>query len=140
MSAGELHVEARSKAPVDAVWALLADATTWSTWARFTRSGYEAEGEDTHGVGAIRSFGVGPIRSRERVVAYAPPQHLAYELVSGLPVKGYRADVTLRPDGDGTAITWASTWTAAWPGLGWFLRRTVDDIATSLARAAERSR
>jgi uncharacterized protein YndB with AHSA1/START domain len=137
MSGGSLEVTVRSGAPVERVWALLSDATTWSSWARFSHSSYAEEGEGTHGVGAVRSFGAGPIRSKERVVAFDPPTHFAYELLSGLPVKGYRADVTLAPEGEGTTITWASTWTSGWPGMGWFLRRTVKDIATSLVRGAE---
>lgn len=137
MSAGTLEVSARSNASVDEVWALLADGTTWSDWARFTRSSYEQEGEGRHGVGAIRAFGTGPITSREKVVAFEAPRHLGYEVLSGIPVTGYRADVTLEPDGEGTRITWVSSWTKAPPGMGWFLRRTVGDVARSLARGAE---
>jgi Polyketide cyclase / dehydrase and lipid transport len=137
---GSLEVEARSAAPVERVWALLEDGTTWSDWARFTHSSYEREGEGRHGIGAIRSFGTGPVRTREEVVAHDAPDHLGYRLLSGLPVKGYRADVRLAADGDGTRITWASSWGSAPPGMAWFLRRTVGGVARSLARGAEASR
>jgi hypothetical protein len=133
---GSFEVEVRSAAPIERVWARLADAEGWSTWARFSRSSYEREGEGRHGVGAIRVFGTGPIRSREEVVAFEPPRHLGYTLLSGLPVRGYRADVLLRPDGEGTLVRWSSTWDSAWPGMGWFMRRAVGDVAKALARAA----
>jgi len=78
-----------SHAPVERVWALLADARSWSSWSRLTASGLaeEAPGTDPNAVGALRRFAVGPGASFERVVAYEPPHHLAYELVSGLPIR-----------------------------------------------------
>jgi hypothetical protein len=121
------------------VWALLSDGATWSRWARSRGSGFDRGGEPPpHGVGAIRSFGTGPIRTREEVVAFEPPQRLSYVLLSGLPVRGYRADVTLEPDGPGTHITWNSSWERARPGVAWILRTAVRDVARAMAREAGR--
>src|SRR6185437_10484046 len=33
-----------------------------------------------------------------------------YTVVAGIPVRNYRADVTLTPDGDGTHIRWEASW------------------------------
>ena len=144
---GDWSIERRavSSAPVERVWGLLADARGWSTWSRLTSSrlAEEAPGPDPNAVGALRRFSVGPGASLERVVAYDPPHHLAYELVSGLPITDYRADVTLAPTpGGGTSIEWRARYrgrppvvgTAIHAFLGWFLQDTAD----RLARGAER--
>src|SRR4051794_581523 len=90
----------RTAAAPERVWALLADARGWPRWARFTHAHLEREGQPSpDGVGALRIFGSGPVRTAEEVVEFDPPRHLAYELRRGMPVIGYRADVTLEPDG-----------------------------------------
>jgi uncharacterized protein YndB with AHSA1/START domain len=133
----------RAQARPERVWELLADARGWAKWARFASASLEREGTPTaDGVGALRAFGTGPFKSREEVVAFEPPTHLAYELRRGMPIKGYRADVTLSPDGDGTRICWKSHFErATMPGTGafwqWFLRTFLTDTAKRLAREAE---
>jgi uncharacterized protein YndB with AHSA1/START domain len=135
-----------SDAPVAAVWALLADARGWSRWARFAKSDLAREGApEADGVGALRVFGTGPFRSHEEVVGFEPPSHLAYEIRKGLPIVGYRADVYLEPDGDGTKIRWESSFAHARPRamngfFRWFLRTFLTDTARRLARAAEQAR
>ncbi|MBU6281655.1 SRPBCC family protein [bacterium] len=145
MAGWSIERRAVSQAPVERVWELLADARSWSSWSRLTSSALaeEAPGPDPNGIGALRRFSVGFGASLERVVAYEPPRHLAYELVSGLPITGYRADVTLAPrPGGGTSIEWRASYRGRPPVvgaaihafLGWFLQ----DTANRLARAAER--
>ena len=46
----------------------------------------------------------GRTRSCERIVELVPDQRLSYALESGLPLRGYRADVDLEPNGDGTKL------------------------------------
>jgi uncharacterized protein YndB with AHSA1/START domain len=135
----EVHVYAA--APVDVVWRWLADASSWSTWARFSKSSLEREGVPApDGVGAIRRFGTGAVVSREEILEFDPPHHLAYTLLSGMPVRDYRADVTLTPDGTGTLVTWHSTFEPKLPGTGalmaGFFRFVLTDIATRLAKHA----
>ena len=73
------------------------------------------------------------------VVAFEPPTHLAYVLRKGLPIQGYRADVTLAPTpSGGTDITWASTWDAdTGPTTFWrrFLTFTLGRVARDLAKS-----
>jgi uncharacterized protein YndB with AHSA1/START domain len=126
----EVEVNARSSASPEQVWALLADARTWHRWAPFDDSTVE----DGEGLGELRRFQSGRRTTRERVTGFEPPRRLEYELVSGLPIRDYRAEVTLTPDGEGTAIRWHSRFRAVVPGTGWLIRRP---LARFIERAAE---
>jgi uncharacterized protein YndB with AHSA1/START domain len=139
----KIDISAHSAAPVERVWALLADTRGWPEWTPFAAATLEREGTPPpDGVGAIRRFAYGKIVTRECVVAFEPPHWLAYQLLSGLPVRDYRADVTLRstPDG-GTAIRWQMQFEPIVPGTGWLVRRRLEpfigDVAQRLARRAE---
>lgn len=135
----ELDAQAVSAAPPDRVWALLADVRTWPDWADFD----EAEVESGSGLGEVRVFRRGRTRTRERVTVFEPPRVLGYDLLSGLPIRDYHADVTLTPQEGGTHIRWHSIFRAKVPGTGWLVRsalqRFVADTAERLARAAEQS-
>ncbi|HEY5109796.1 MAG TPA: SRPBCC family protein [Acidimicrobiales bacterium] len=136
---GSYRVEATTRAPVDVVWPLVGEARRWREWSFLTRSGLEREASPVpDGVGAVRRFSRYGVGSREEVVAWDPPGHLAYRILSGFPVRNYRADVTLTPDGTGTRIEWAGTYDPKWPGTGTVLapvlaammRRFARDLAT----------
>ncbi len=135
----EIKVFARSAAPPADVWRWLADGKSWNMWTNLQRSDLEREGVPApDGIGAIRRFSIGPGASREEVVAFEPPHHLGYVLLSGLPLRSYRADVELTPDGDGTLIAWSATLEPKFPGTGAlmeaFLRFTLTGLARGLAR------
>lgn len=136
-------VVGHSAAPPDQVFAVLADGAGWSRWAgpMVVKSWWEREGTPAPGgVGAIRALGMKRIGSREEIVAYDPPAHLAYTILSGLPVRDYRADVRLTPQGSGTHIEWSGTFTPKVPGtagaIGAFLRLTIGSFVRRLARFA----
>jgi hypothetical protein len=134
-----IEVFARSAAPPDAVWRWLADGTSWNTWTWLARSELECEGVPApDGVGAIRRFGTGPGVSREQVVEFTPPRHLAYVILSGLPVQDYRADVELSPDDGGTLIAWRARFTPKLPGSGPALTVFLRSILTAFARGLAR--
>ena len=135
------QIEARSDAPVEAVWPLLAEARRWKEWTFLTRSELEREGSPgPDGVGAIRHFTRYGVGSREEVLAWDPPTHLAYAILSGFPVRNYRADVTLTPDTGGTRISWSATFDEKVPGTGrlteLMLQRMIGGFASGLARYA----
>ena len=132
---------ADSAASPAAVWQLLADATTWPAWSRFDEASYEREGSPPpHGAGAVRRFRVGPLRSRETVLAFDPPARLSYDYEGWLPIRGYRADVTLSEHDRGTRISWRAEFDGRLPGVGPLVRlvltRVLGDVASRLAAAA----
>ncbi len=118
----EIEATGRSAASPERLFAVVEDAPRWKEWAGFPFAEYEREGTPPpHGVGAVRRFGSRFASTREEVVADDPPRHLAYRIVSGMPVRDHRADVTLTPDGTGTEIRWAATFAPKVPGTGWLL-------------------
>jgi hypothetical protein len=136
----EIDVEAHSAAPPERLWALLVDARTWPSWAPFD----DAVVEQGEGVGELRRFKAGRVTTRERVTVLEPPRRFGYELVSGLPIRGYNASVSLVDDpAGGTRLRWRSSFAARLPGTGWLLRRRLGafivEAANGLARAAEQS-
>jgi len=140
----EYTVRVRTAAPPERVWALLVDATGWPRWTPVPAAAYEREGDPApHGVGAIRRLGRAPLVSREEVVAFEAPHHFAYTMLSGLPLRGYRADVHLVPDGTGTEIEWSGGFDASSRIAGSFWNGVlrvgiIRTIARALAREADR--
>jgi hypothetical protein len=137
-----IDVTARSRADAHTLYALLADGASWPAWSPIGSFELERPGEsDREGVGAIRVFRTGRVTSRERLVELAPDRRLSYVLLSGLPLRGYRADVDLTPDGAGTEIRWRSTFSAKVLGTGWLYRRIlgrfIQRCADGLAARAE---
>jgi uncharacterized protein YndB with AHSA1/START domain len=132
----EIDVTARSEAPPERVWSLLADARSWPRFAPFD----DATVEEGEGAGELRRFRTGRRTTRERVTGFDPPHRLEYELVSGIPIRDYRAEVTLTPDGEGTTIRWHSRFRAKIPGTGRLARRQlerfIEETAEGLAREA----
>ena len=117
-----INIEATSALPPHEVFARLADATTWPDWSPIGRAEVERPAPNGSGVGEIRRFVTGRVTSREEVIEFEPPTRFVYRLLSGLPLEGYVARVTLEPDGNGTRIRWQSTFRGRWPGAGPFYR------------------
>src|SRR3954465_7016691 len=134
------EVTEHSAAPPETVFDLLADGAGWSAWAgpMVIRSWWERQGAaEPGGVGAIRRLGLGGLSSREEIVEYDAPRHLAYVWLTKFPVRDYRADVRLDPEGSGTRIVWSGTFAPAFPGGAAVMRRfflgTVGGFAKRLA-------
>jgi hypothetical protein len=139
---GDLHIDVTltTTAGPAAVWNLLADVDTWQRWGRWSSAELERTGSpDPGGVGAIRRFKYAGSVTREQVVGFDPPARFAYDLVSGLPLRNYHAEVTVVPEPRGARLDWHSRFDATLAGrlvqpyLSWFVR----DTAKRLVRAAE---
>ena len=143
MASHSYEITARSDAPPERVFALLADATSWTRWGgpAIGHASWEREGDPAPGgIGAIRKVGRFPMFGYEQIEADDPPTHHAYTLVKGNPVRNYRADVHLVADDGGTRITWRATFDPLIPGTGWalagFYRRFISGLARRLAAYA----
>ncbi|HXL89337.1 MAG TPA: SRPBCC family protein [Streptosporangiaceae bacterium] len=115
----QLHVEAEgtARATPAAVWALISDATRYPQWGPWSAADYRSPGDTSpHGPGAVywlRSARRAYLRyqvSVEKILEAEEDRRLVYIVVGGLPLRNYRAEVTLTPAADGTRIRWAATW------------------------------
>ena len=134
----QIDVWARAEADPQHVWGLLTDVDSWATWAPFD----EIAVEEGHEVGEVRRVRSGRVTTRERVVAFEPPHRYVYQIVSGLPVRDYIAEVLLVPaSGGGTEVQWRAKFRASVPGTGWvlkyLLRRAITKAADALVARAD---
>jgi carbon monoxide dehydrogenase subunit G len=126
MGIQHIELEERTTADPATVFALLRDGSGWPGWSQIGSFELEREGErEREGVGAIRVFRTGRVTSRERIVEIVENRRFSYELVSGLAIRDYRADIDLEPDGQGTKIHWHSSFRSKVPGMGGIYRRTL---------------
>jgi hypothetical protein len=137
-----IHQVATTTAGPAAVYELLADGSTWPEWSPIGSFELLEPGDGSpEGLGAVRRFTTGRVHTTERVVERRPGEQFSYALLSGLPLRGYRADVTLAPGPGGTTITWHSTFRAKVPGTGALYRRQlakfIGQCVEGLARASE---
>jgi Polyketide cyclase / dehydrase and lipid transport len=126
MGIQEIDVRVPSDAAPAALYALLRDGATWPVWSPIGSFELRQEGAgEPEGLGAVRAFRTGRVTSVERVAELTPDRRFGYELVSGLAIRDYRADIDLAVDGAVTTIHWHSTFRAKVPGTGWLYRRTL---------------
>jgi len=67
-------------------------------------------------------------------------RRLVYTVIAGIPVRNYRAEITLTPAAGGTRIRWAASWDRTLAGrlVQRSLRELYPQIVADLARAAEK--
>ena len=111
---GRLNIAARAHASADphAVWALLEDVNRYKAWGPWSESRYvEQPVASPHGPGAVRRLRYRNRRAVtiEPVVEVQARRRLVHDVVSGIPVRNYRATVELTPNADGTDIGWSAT-------------------------------
>jgi len=140
----QLHVEAEgvAQAAPEVVWELVANADSYSQWGPWSASGYENLGAQApDGAGVIRWMRYGRTTTVEKVLVSQRGRRLAYTVVKGIPVRNYRADVTLSPEGEGTHIRWTASWDRTLPGriVHRKLRSIYPDVVSRLIAAAERN-
>ncbi len=146
---GKLHVEAEqiAAAAPDDVWALVSDATAYPRWGPWHEAGYRSAGDASpRGPGAVywlrssHRYGLRRPVSVEKILEIEEGRRLAYTVIGGIPVRNYRAEITLTPTADGTRIRWAASWdrTVAGRLAHHSLRLLYPQVVASLAAAAER--
>jgi uncharacterized protein YndB with AHSA1/START domain len=145
---GMLHVEAEhtAQAAPAVVWALVSDATTYPRWGPWSAAGYRRSGGTSPGgPGAVywlrssRRYGLRRPVSVEKILEAEEERRLVYAVIGGIPVRNYRAEITLAPVAGGTRIRWAASWDRTLAGrlVQRSLRGVYPQIVADLARAAE---
>jgi hypothetical protein len=87
--------------------------------------------------GSVRVLVRAPFRIRERITEWVLRERMAYELIDGMRVQGYRATVTLEEAAEGGAVVrWRSTYDRAGPFTALVLRLAIGDACKRLAKAA----
>ena len=138
----DIDVHATTAAGADAVWRLLADSSTWSSWAPL--DGVEiVEPGPPDAPGEVRVMLSGKYRIRERIVEKDAPRRLTYTVEDGIPVRDYRAEIDVDGSTPGeTRIRWHTRFDAKIPGTGFIMRRQLGKLtqqfADGLAEAAAR--
>ena len=144
-----LHVEAErtAQAAPATVWALVSDATMYPRWGPWSEAGYRRPGDASpRGSGAVywlrsaRRYGLRRLVMVEKILDVDEGRSLAYTVIGGIPVRNYRAEVTLAPDAGGTCIRWVASWDRTLGGrlVHRSLRKAYPQIVGDLARAAEK--
>ena len=145
----KLHVEAErtTQSPPATVWALVSDAMTYPQWGPWSEVGYRRPGDASpRGPGAVywlrsaRRYGLRRLVMVEKILDVDEGRSLAYTVIGGIPVRNYRAEVTLAPDAGGTRIRWVASWDRTLGGrlVHRSLRKAYPQIVGDLARAAEK--
>jgi Polyketide cyclase / dehydrase and lipid transport len=145
---GRLHVEAEQDtwAAPGAIWTLISDATRYPEWGPWSAGGYQRQGDTSaRGAGAVqwlrssrRAYLRYPV-SIEKILEAEEGRRLAYTVIGGIPVRNYRAEVTLTPVTNGTRIRWTAAWDATLAGriVRRTLRKLYPQIVADLVTAAE---
>jgi uncharacterized protein YndB with AHSA1/START domain len=140
----ELHVEAegRTLAEVGTVWALVADANTYSQWGPWNDGGYDPPAKGPSRPGSVQWFRFGRrTTSVEKILEVDAPKRIIYTVERGIPVKNYRAEVMLTPNiPSGTSIRWTATWDNTLMGrlVHQKLRAVYRQVMDALVAAADR--
>ena len=146
---GTLHVEAEQSAQAapGIIWALISDVTTYPRWGPWSEARYQRPGDTSpRGPGAVywlrssRRYGLRYPVSVEQILDAEQGRHLAYAVIDGIPVRNYRADITLEPAAGGTRIHWAASWDRTLAGrlVHRSLRKLYPQIVARLAAEAEK--
>jgi len=139
-----IEIEKQVRAPVEKVWALLADHEGMKRWMPVREVVRRRPGApDPNGVGAVRTIRGMGLALEEEIVAFEPGKRLGYRLTAGAPIRNHAGEVTLAPDGAGTRVRWSVGFDAIVPGSGgllaFALRRSLSQGLDQLARLAEQA-
>ncbi|HEX4245580.1 MAG TPA: SRPBCC family protein [Acidimicrobiales bacterium] len=130
-----VEAEGATSAAPEVVWALVADANRYSQWGPWNDGGYEPPSEGPSHKGSVQWFRFGRrTKSVEEILEVEAPRRLVYTVLRGIPVKNYRAEVTLTPTSPaGTSVRWTATWDKTF--MGRLVRRKLEQIYPEIVGA-----
>ena len=138
----QLRVEAEgiTSADPEAVWSLVADANAYPSWGPWNDGGYQPAAEGPSRKGSIQWFRYGRHTTVEEILEADEPRRLVYTVLRGMPVRNYRAEVTLTPAAPkGTLVRWTATWDGTFMGrmVHRRLQQIYRQVMTDLVAAAD---
>ena len=138
----QLRVEAEgiTSADPEAVWSLVADANGYPSWGPWNDGGYQPAAEGPSRKGSVQWFRYGRHTTVEEILEVDEPRRLVYTVLSGMPVRNYRAEVTLTPAAPkGTSVRWTATWDGTFMGrmVHRRLQQIYRQVMTDLVAAAD---
>src|SRR5580704_17902936 len=110
----QVAAESVTSASREAVWALVSDATRYPQWGPWSAAGYRGAAEHVPGAvywlrSASRAYGR-YVTTVERVEEIDQGRRIVYTVTGGMPVRGYRGEITLTAVPGGTRVSWAASW------------------------------
>ena len=123
----EIQEQRFFNAPVEDVWKIIEDHCGMDRWlVPGMKIRLDPEGEPSpNGVGAVRIIERQGFRVTEEVLAFEPPNHMAYTVLSGFPIKNHRGEIYLKEQNGGCELSWNITFEGKVPGLGWPMKLIV---------------
>jgi uncharacterized protein YndB with AHSA1/START domain len=135
MSQLQVAAEGRTQANPGDVWALVADANSYPKWGPWSDGGYRPSAAGPSREGQVQWFRYGRRTvSVEKVLTVEAPTRLVYTVSDGLPVRNYRAEITLSStEPTGTSIRWKATWDDTF--MGRLVRRKLEKVYVEVMNA-----
>ena len=138
----QLRVEAEgiTSADPEAVWSLVADANGYPSWGPWNDGGYQPAAEGPSRKGSVQWFRYGRHTTVEEILEVDEPRRLVYTVLRGMPVRNYRAELTLTPAAPkGTTVRWTATWDGTFMGrmVHRRLQQIYRQVMTDLVAAAD---
>ena len=117
-----VHVEASFRASPEVIWSRLTDHEGMVDWLPVREIVRHRPGfPDPNGIGAVRTLRGGGLVIEERITDFKPEERIEYVLTAGAPVRDYRGEMVLKPDGEHTRVRWVVRFRTTVPGTGWIL-------------------
>jgi uncharacterized protein YndB with AHSA1/START domain len=139
----KLLIEQYLPAPPSAVWPFLVEPELMNRWSEarieLVATG---DGEEASAIGTLRTVTIRAWRSQTQlleVIEHSEPgRRLVYRVISGIPARYHRGEITLHPDGDGTQLRWDVRFRFPLPGMAkvasLVLQRQLNNSMKALAR------
>ena len=123
-------------APVERVWARIADHESWPEW--FTDASSVKVTTAAEGVGGGREVKLPGATMREVFTAWDPPNHFAFSVVEGpRMLKSMAESITIEGEGDECTITYAQGIEPA-KGFGWLWKLLAKRMDARQRKALDR--
>jgi uncharacterized protein YndB with AHSA1/START domain len=141
MSQLRVEAEGTTDADPEVVWSLVADANSYPSWGPWNDGGYRPPSPGPSRKGSVQWFRYGRRTTTvEEILEVEEPRRLVYTVVRGIPVRNYRAEVTLTPIvPKGTSVRWTATWDETFMGRMAHrrLQQVYRQVVTALIAAAD---